>query len=62
MGKPLNSFTDWTGITNTKGEKRAGKEARAIGEEQAAKQQLAVDYLSQQNELKEERKYYLKLY
>ena len=51
MGSTLGKFTDWTGITNIEGEKRAGQESRRIGEEQADKQQQAVDYLSAQNEL-----------
>jgi hypothetical protein len=45
MGKQLGKVTDWSGITNIKGEKRAGEESRRIGEQQAASQQLAVDYL-----------------
>jgi len=51
MGSTLGKVTDWSGITNIEGEKRAGEESRRIGEEQAGKQGLALDYLRGQNEL-----------
>jgi len=51
MGATLGKFTDWTGITNIEGEKKAGKESRRIGEEQAQKQEAAVDYLRGLDEL-----------
>lgn len=51
MGKVLGKITDWSGITNIRGQEKAGREGRAAAEFQAGKQQDAVDFLSQRNEL-----------
>lgn len=54
MGSSLGKLTDWTGITNIEGKKRAGQVGREAAELQADYQQQALDYMMAQDELPQE--------
>jgi len=51
MGSTLGKVTDWTGITNIEGKKRAGQVGREAAELQADYQQQGLDYIKALDEL-----------
>lgn len=51
MGKMLGKVTDWTGITNIRGQEKAGQAGQEAAQVQQGYQQEALDYLRGQDEL-----------